>query len=44
MKIYNVFIKEDKSGKIEDVVVLKDGFSLVAFIFTPLFALLQNVA
>lgn len=36
MKIYNVFIKEDKSGKIEDVVVLKDGFSLVAFIFTPL--------
>jgi hypothetical protein len=39
MKIYNIFIKEDESGKIQDVKLLQDGFSLSAFIFTPLWFL-----
>lgn len=36
MKLYNVFIKRDFQGKIEDIRFLKDGISLLALFFTPL--------
>jgi hypothetical protein len=36
MKLYNVFIKQDLQGKIEDIKFLKDGISVLALLFTPL--------
>lgn len=33
MKLYNTLIKKDAKGKIEDIVLLKEGFSLFAFLF-----------
>lgn len=33
MKPYNVLIKRDSSKKIEDLVVVKEGFSIMAFLF-----------
>lgn len=33
MKLYNVLIKKDQNGKIEDVVLLDEGFSFYAFLF-----------
>ncbi len=34
MKIFNALIKKNSSGKIEDIVLLKEGFSWVAFFFS----------
>ena len=34
MKLYNALIKKNKEGKIEDVKLLKDGFSWLAFCFS----------
>jgi hypothetical protein len=39
MKLYNVFIKQDSKGAIEDIRLLKDGISFLALIFTPLWFL-----
>ncbi|NBV07442.1 MAG: DUF2628 domain-containing protein [Proteobacteria bacterium] len=33
MKLYNVLIKKDQNSKIEDVVLLDEGFSFFAFLF-----------
>ena len=33
MKAYNILIKRDSSKKIEDVAVIKEGFSITAFLF-----------
>ncbi len=34
MKLYNVLVKKSPAGKIEDIVLLKDGFSWLAFLFS----------
>ncbi len=34
MKIYNALIKKTSEGKIEDIVLLKEGFSFSAFFFS----------
>ncbi len=39
MKLYNVLIKKNPAGKIEDIVLLKDGFSWLAFFFSGLWFL-----
>jgi hypothetical protein len=36
MKLYNALIKKNKSDKIEDIILLKEGFSFSAFIFSGL--------
>lgn len=33
MRAYNILIKRDSSKKIEDVAVIKEGFSITAFLF-----------
>lgn len=33
MKVYNILIKQGSSKKIEDVAVIKEGFSITAFLF-----------
>ena len=39
MKIFNALIKKNSAGKIEDVVLLKEGFSWAAFFFSGLWFL-----
>lgn len=39
MKLYSVLIKKNPAEKIEDVVLLKDGFSWLAFFFSGLWFL-----
>lgn len=34
MKLYNVLVKKNADNKIEDIVLLKDGFSWLAFLFS----------
>jgi hypothetical protein len=43
MKLYNVFIKQDSVGNIEDVRLLKDGISILALLFTPLWFLYHKM-
>lgn len=43
MKIYNALIKKSREGKIEDVVVLKEGFSFPAFFFSGLWFLYHRM-
>ena len=43
MKLYNIFIKQDSDGKIEDVKLLKEGFSVYALIFTPFWFLYHKM-
>jgi len=33
MKLYNALVKKNESGKIEDIIMIKEGFSWKAFIF-----------
>lgn len=33
MRIYNILVKQDSSKKIEDVAVIREGFSVTAFLF-----------
>ena len=39
MKLYSVLIKKNKEEKVEDVIILKDGFIWSAFIFSGLWFL-----
>jgi len=39
MKLYNVLVKRNPAGKIEDIVLMKDGFSWLAFFFNGLWFL-----
>jgi hypothetical protein len=34
MKLYNALVKKNKEGKVEDVILLKEGFSVCAFLFS----------
>jgi len=43
MKLYNAFIKKDQNGKIEDVVLLDEGFSFLAFLFGGLWFLFHRM-
>lgn len=43
MKIYNALIKKNKEGKIEDVVLIKEGFSFFAFLFSSLWFLYHKM-
>ena len=43
MKLYNALIKKSDTGKIEDIVLLKDGFSIWAFFFSALWFLYHKM-
>jgi hypothetical protein len=43
MKIYNALIKKNKEGKIEDIILLKEGFSFFAFLFNGLWFLYHKM-
>jgi len=43
MKLYSAFIKKNEAGKIEDVILLKEGFSFPAFIFNGLWFLYHKM-
>ena len=43
MKLYNAFIKKDLNDKIEDVVLLDEGFSFFAFLFSGLWFLFHKM-
>lgn len=43
MKLYNALIKKSSAGKIEDVIVLKDGFSYPAFFLNNLWFLYNKM-
>ena len=43
MKLYNALIKKNKEGKIEDVILLKEGFSFFAFLFSGLWFLYHKM-
>lgn len=43
MKPYNALIKKNKEGKIEDVILLKEGFSFFAFLFSGLWFLYHRM-
>jgi len=43
MKLYSALIKKNKEGKIEDVVLLKDGFSFPAFFLSGLWFLYHKM-
>lgn len=36
MKLYNVLVKRNPAGKIDDIVLIKDGFSWLVFLFSGL--------
>jgi hypothetical protein len=43
MQPYNTLIKKNKEGKIEDIILLKDGFSITAFLFNGLWFLYHRM-
>lgn len=43
MKLYTALIKKDQNNKIEDVVLLDEGFSLTAFLFSGLWFLFHKM-
>lgn len=43
MKFYNAYFSRDKKNKIDDVVVIKEGFSLTALILGPLWFLYHKM-
>lgn len=43
MKLYNILIKKDSAKKIEDVVLIKEGFSWLAFFFSGLWFLYHKM-
>lgn len=43
MKLYNALVKKNKEGKIEDVILLKEGFSFFAFLFSGLWFLYHKM-
>jgi len=36
VKLYNSYLKKSKAGSVEDLILVKNGFSYSAFFFTPL--------
>lgn len=43
MKLYNALIKKDKNNKIEDVILLEEGFSFAVFLFNGLWFLFHKM-
>lgn len=43
MKTFNALIKKNKEGKIEDIVLVKDGFSFSSFFFSGLWFLYHKM-
>jgi hypothetical protein len=43
MKLYNALIKKNQEGKIADIVLLKEGFSTVVFLFSGLWFLYHKM-
>lgn len=43
MKLYNTLIKKNHEGKIEDILLLKEGFSLMAFLFSAFWFLYHKM-
>ncbi|MBM5781900.1 MAG: DUF2628 domain-containing protein [Pelagibacterales bacterium] len=43
MKLYNALIKKNKEGKIEDIILLKDGFSYPAFFLNSIWFLYNKM-
>ena len=43
MHLYNTLIKKNSEEKIEDIILLKEGFSLGAFCFGPLWFLIHKM-
>ncbi len=43
MRLYNALIKKDQNNKIEDVVLLEEGFSFMAFLFSGLWFLFHKM-
>lgn len=43
MKIYNALIKKNKEGQIRDIVLIKEGFSFFAFLFSALWFLFHRM-
>ncbi len=43
MKLYNAFIKKNQDGKIEDIILLEEGFSFWAFVFGGLWFLFHRM-
>ncbi len=43
MKLYNALIKKNSEGKISDIIILKDGFSMTAFLFSALWFLYHKM-
>jgi hypothetical protein len=43
MKLYNALIKKNQEGKIEDIILLKEGFSMMAFLFSAFWFLYHKM-
>jgi hypothetical protein len=43
MKLYNALIKKNFAGKIEDIVLFKEGFSMMAFLFSAFWFLYHKM-
>lgn len=43
MKLYNALIKKNFEGKIEDIVLFKEGFSMMAFLFSAFWFLYHKM-
>jgi len=43
MKIYRVFLKKSESGKIEDLVMVKDGLDIIALLYQDLYLFYNKI-
>ena len=43
MKLYNILVKYNKSGKIDDIVAINDGFSWKSLFFNPLWFIFNKM-
>ncbi len=43
MKLYNALIKKNQTGKIEDIILLQEGFSIMAFLFSAFWFLYHKM-
>ncbi len=43
MKLYNALIKKNHEGKIEDILLLREGFSVMAFLFSAFWFLYHKM-
>ncbi len=43
MKLYNALVKKSQEGKIEDILLFKEGFSMMAFLFSAFWFLYHKM-